>query len=1797
MRRALLRAALITSLLLVSTNALALIAAAFTVSNPGFAATTYASGFAANVREFAFDGTTGYAVADDGHLYRVSAGGGPAVDLGSVANGNIPVGIAVSKTAHQLYIARQASDAQADVIEVDKATGAYIRTLVTDDVLPKPSGLAVDPLSGDLFVTSEAMGHIFRISDPESASPTAAAWQYVIFPRRGIMFMPSGGILVTSTNGEVRYVEGTNVSVGRSPNGQSVVNAAGVRGAVAFAGIQIVQGNDWPKFLFTNNTAGKVTKVNLVTSGTKDIILSAGTGDWSLIGYDNCLYTSNANSIIRTTQSNGSCTDLAAAGEDNANLHLTGGSAGVPAGSLQTVTALLTGISNPVGLPLTFTVTGANPQSSVPGVEVGTGSWQLTYAGTNAGTDTITASVATPSAGTVVSDNSVQIVWTTPLDPTLYITPVVTGAHLPTNYQCVTHKADGTPLHPQDAGYIEEPHCGWYTGDPTVAWEIEQTAGILALGGTQSCQPVTLNWASPVTGTPFTCSVTTNAIDVQTGLHVQKSRTVILQVAPIDPTIVPAGKVGLVEYLPGTPTNQDVTVTFTCTAAFDWVNPPTNSSAFYTCDGHQPVGAAYGTDAQNHAWARTTAQQVATAEGQYSLSAAIVEQPGVSPNRSASASFAVFIDKTAPTTAHTVSGVLVGGAYKSLATINLSSADNVGGSGLASVEYWATGALTLPSTVVTAATSQVAIAADGQTTLFFRAKDVATNVEVTKQVTVNVYHPLATTVAVPSVTTTYDGAAHTTTATVADGTGWTSNLTPGLAYVPQAGSPALVGGLPVNAGVYTASASYAGDDFRDPSSGSGTITIGRAPTTVTYGGTTTWQYGSAVTAAQLSATGRFGASPVPGAYAYTIDGNPAVGATPAVGGHTLVVTFTPTDAVNLLPSSASVPITVNAGPSSVIVTNVNVPFDGAAHQAAAVVKDASGATIAGAVVTYVYAPAPGSPALVGGLPVNAGTYNVTATFAGNATSLGSSGTGTVTITKLTPVLTWGPIAAIPLGTALSATQLNATAAGLGGNALPGVFTYTPPAGTQLPAGPGQALGASFAPTDVVNYVSPVAAANTITVIPGATTVEVTGGTFTYDGGPHPATAVVKDAQGQVISGAVLTIAYAGGQPLVAGAPVGVGAYAVTATFAGDSQHQASSGTGSVTIEKAPTTVTAPDVSVVYSGGPQSVAPTVMAGAVAVASPLPTVVYTPRAGSPALVGGKPQDVGVYDAALAFAGDANHLASSGTAKVTITPASPVITVASITVTYDGAGHPVTVVVKDPQGNPIPGAAPAIVYSGGQPLVGGAPVGAGVYAVSVTLPASGNYAAASASATVTINKAPSTTTLNGGTFPYDGAAHPATGVSVTSGAAVIPGAVATVAYAPLAALTGGLPVNAGAYTASATYLGDANYLGSTGTATVTITKLQPVISWPNPADINEGTPLGATQLNASASYNSAVVPGTYAYTPGTGTVLAAGSAQLLSVAFTPTDAVNYLGATATARINVISTGPTALATSFVIWGGEKSTIQASLPVGTHVQFWGSQWAKQVERTDVRYGDYDAHNDFKGFAASYSCSGKTWSTKPGQSSQPSSVPAYITVIVTTATDKDGSDDKGNIAGYALLKVDGGGASTDAPGHKGFGTVVSVTGSSGSQDICRGGSGSSSSAPESTTLTFTSSPSVTLPSCGDDEGDDDRSDRSSRSGDRRARSSTYEGEHGDDDDCARSASVSLTAKLTRTAGGAPLGGQTVTFSVDGKTAAAVTGSVGSATAAFSLAAGTYVATVSYGGASSYGASSASQTVQVRQAS
>lgn len=130
------------------------------------------------------------------------------------------------------------------------------------------------------------------------------------------------------------------------------------------------------------------------------------------------------------------------------------------------------------------------------------------------------------------------------------------------------------------------------------------------------------------------------------------------------------------------------------------------------------------------------------------------------------------------------------------------------------------------------------------------------------------------------------------------------------------------------------------------------------------------------------------------------------------------------------------------------------------------------------------------------------------------------------------------------------------------------------------------------------------------------------------------------------------------------------------------------------------------------------------------------------------------------------------------------------------------------------------------------------------AATLTFSPNAQLLSLAATVT-----SSIDVEGGTvsFTISGIAGSATSQPVTAGDA-----------SASFILPGGTP--AGSYPIQASYHGTSSFTASSdASATLTILKATPTITWINPADITQGTALGPIQLNATAS-----VPGTFVLYP---------------------------------------------------------------------------------------------------------------------------------------------------------------------------------------------------------------------------------------------------------------------------------------------------------------------------------------------
>ncbi len=202
-------------------------------------------------------------------------------------------------------------------------------------------------------------------------------------------------------------------------------------------------------------------------------------------------------------------------------------------------------------------------------------------------------------------------------------------------------------------------------------------------------------------------------------------------------------------------------------------------------------------------------------------------------------------------------------------------------------------------------------------------------------------------------------------------------------------------------------------------------------------------YGTPLGAGQLNA-----AATVDGVYAYS----PTAGTVLPKGIHTLYCTFTPDNLALYSIRTVHVELEVVIGTPVITWANPETITYGAALSGTQLNATAD---VPG---TFVYTPPSGTV-------LNAGTNTLRVDFTPDDADNYQSTFKEVTliVAKATPVITWMNPGSIMYGTALSGTQLNATAD------VPGSFTYTPPSGTVLNAGANQGLSVSFVPTDTVNY--------------------------------------------------------------------------------------------------------------------------------------------------------------------------------------------------------------------------------------------------------------------------------------------------------------------------------------------------------------------------------------------------------------------------------------------------------------------------------------------------------------------------------------------------------------------------------------------------------------------------------------------------------------------------------------------------------------------------------------------------------
>jgi hypothetical protein len=228
--------------------------------------------------------------------------------------------------------------------------------------------------------------------------------------------------------------------------------------------------------------------------------------------------------------------------------------------------------------------------------------------------------------------------------------------------------------------------------------------------------------------------------------------------------------------------------------------------------------------------------------------------------------------------------------------------------------------------------------------------------------------------------------------------------------------------------------------------------------------------------------------------------------------------------------------------------------------------------------------------------LTAGNHTITASYSGDSTFAALTISGvSITVTKATPIVTWGTPSSITYGTALGVSQLNAT------SSVPGAFVYTPAAGTILNASTTpQTLSVTFTPTDATDYSN---VTKTTTIVDGkqnSMTTLALSATSLGLGQSVSFTATVAAATSGIPTGSVTFLdgtavlgssVIAGGKAVYTTTALTVGAHTITANYGGDTNFNVSSAvsaTNAVTVNALDFTITTNNNSVTVTSGTAAV---------------------------------------------------------------------------------------------------------------------------------------------------------------------------------------------------------------------------------------------------------------------------------------------------------------------------------------------------------------------------------------------------------------------------------------------------------------------------------------------------------------------------------------------------------------------------------------------------------------------------------
>jgi kumamolisin len=400
----------------------------------GYTLTPFVNGFAAypfffgninfgcsGATDAAFDvnGNAFIAHSPTGTLYRFGPDGGSATaPLASNLGPSLHTPV-FGREGH-LYSAHSATTGDfftGDIVEIDPVTGSIMHQLATN--LTCPGGLAVDPVSGDLFFTDICFGGgadnpaLFRLTDPAGTDPgrPTAVVTYATLPRTPnglVAFAPNGTIYVATgyTDAVPAVVEVSATNASQPPTVETVANVPSIYWVNV--GASAADGSARSLIVLQPGSSGAdLNVVDLTTQPPAVTTLAHNLGSGT-IGPDGCLYSATADTIYRLAPESGLC-DFAATNPSPALALSPRVIAPNPQqGSTLTLTATFRNLAVPANTLVFLRISGANAQSQLGRTDAN-GVATISYEGRFAGDDIAFVNAIVGPVGVV--SNEVRIHW------------------------------------------------------------------------------------------------------------------------------------------------------------------------------------------------------------------------------------------------------------------------------------------------------------------------------------------------------------------------------------------------------------------------------------------------------------------------------------------------------------------------------------------------------------------------------------------------------------------------------------------------------------------------------------------------------------------------------------------------------------------------------------------------------------------------------------------------------------------------------------------------------------------------------------------------------------------------------------------------------------------------------------------------------------------------------------------------------------------------------------------------------------------------------------------------------------------------------------------------------------------------------------------------------------------------------------------------------------------------------------------------------------------------------------------